>query len=76
MDVAIASAEKLGQRLIKFKTENGVESVNASHILVDSEEKALELYAKIASGELVIDNNSEMASPANTENTTVNIIGG
>ena len=33
MDVAVASAEKLGQRLIKFKTENGVESVNASHIM-------------------------------------------
>ena len=33
MDVAIAGAEKLGQRLIKFKTENGVESVNASHIM-------------------------------------------
>ena len=33
MDVAIASAEKLGQRLIKLKTENGVESVNASHIM-------------------------------------------
>ena len=33
MDVAIASAEKLGQRLIKLKTENGVESINASHII-------------------------------------------
>ena len=33
MDVAVASAEKLGQRLIKFKTENGVESINASHII-------------------------------------------
>ena len=33
MDVAIASAEKLGQRLIKLKTENAVESVNASHII-------------------------------------------
>ena len=33
MDVALASAEKLGQRLIKFKTENGVESVNASNIM-------------------------------------------
>jgi DNA-binding LytR/AlgR family response regulator len=31
--VAVASAEKLGQRLIKLKTENGVESVNASHIM-------------------------------------------
>lgn len=33
MDVAIASAEKLGERLIKLKTENGVESINASHII-------------------------------------------
>ena len=33
MDVALASAEKIGQRLIKLKTENGVESVNASHIM-------------------------------------------
>ena len=31
LDVAIASAEKLGERLIKLKTENGVESINASH---------------------------------------------
>ena len=33
LDVALVSAEKLGRRLIKFKTENGVESVNASLIL-------------------------------------------
>ena len=33
MDAAIAGAEKLGQRLIKLKTENGVESINASHIM-------------------------------------------
>ena len=33
MDVALAGAEKLGQRLIKLKTENGVESVNAGHIM-------------------------------------------
>ena len=33
MGVAIAQAEKVGQRLIKFKTENGLESVNASHIM-------------------------------------------
>ena len=33
MDVALASAEKLGKRLIKLKTENGVESINASHIM-------------------------------------------
>lgn len=33
LDVAIASAEKLGERLIKLKTENGVESINASHVM-------------------------------------------
>ncbi len=33
IDVALASAEKLGQRLIKLKTENGVESINASRIM-------------------------------------------
>ena len=33
MDVAIAEAEKVGGRLIKFKTENGIESINASHIM-------------------------------------------
>ena len=33
MDVALASAEKLGRRLIKLKTENGVESINARHIM-------------------------------------------
>ena len=33
MEVAFESAEKLGQRLIKLKTENGVESINASHVM-------------------------------------------
>ena len=33
MDVAIMQAEKVGERLIKLKTENGVESINASHIM-------------------------------------------
>lgn len=33
MDAAIAEAEKVGGRLIKFKTENGIESINASHIM-------------------------------------------
>ena len=33
MDVAIEAAEKIGQRLIKLKTENGVEGINASHIM-------------------------------------------
>lgn len=33
MDVAFASAEKLGERLVKLKTENGIESINASNIM-------------------------------------------
>lgn len=33
MDAAVACAEKIGKRLIKLKTENGVESINASHIM-------------------------------------------
>ena len=33
LDVAILNAEKIGQRLIKLKTENGVESINASHVI-------------------------------------------
>ena len=33
LDVALAAAEKIGQRLVKLKTENGVESINATRIL-------------------------------------------
>ena len=33
MDAALAKAEKVGERLIKLKTENGIESINASHIM-------------------------------------------
>ena len=33
MDVALASAERIGQRLIKLKTENGVEGINARNIM-------------------------------------------
>ena len=33
LDVALLAAEKIGQRLVKLKTENGVESINATHIL-------------------------------------------
>ena len=33
LEVALANAEKIGQRLIKLKTENGVESVNARNII-------------------------------------------
>ena len=33
MDVALVSAKKIGQRLIKLKDENGVESINVLHIM-------------------------------------------
>lgn len=33
MDAALAQAEKVGERLIKFKTESGVERVNVNHIM-------------------------------------------
>ena len=33
MDAALALAKRLGERLIKFKTDNGVESINAGRIL-------------------------------------------
>lgn len=33
MDVALAGAERLVARLIKLKTESGVESINASHVI-------------------------------------------
>ena len=33
MDVALAQAERVGERLVKLKTESGVESVNASRIM-------------------------------------------
>ena len=33
MGAALAQAAKVGERLIKFKTENGIESINASHIM-------------------------------------------
>lgn len=33
MDAALIQAEKIGERLIKLKTENGVESVNARRIM-------------------------------------------
>ena len=52
MDVALASAEKIGQRLIKFKTENGVESVNASHITC-SEAHDHYQHVTLSSGEVI-----------------------
>ena len=50
MDAALASAEKIGKRLIKLKTENGVESVNATHI-VYSEAHAHYQYVTLDGGD-------------------------
>lgn len=33
MDAAFVLAEKMGERFIKFKTENGIEGVNCAHII-------------------------------------------
>ena len=33
MDAALVSVEKISQRLVKMKTENGLESINVSHII-------------------------------------------
>ena len=49
MDVAIASAEKLERKLVKFKTENGVEGINASQIMC-SEAHDHYQYVKISDG--------------------------
>ena len=49
MDAALAQAEKVGERRIKLKTENGVESVNASHILY-SEAHAHYQYVTLEDG--------------------------
>ena len=50
LDVALATAEKIGQRLVKLKTENGVESINATHILY-SEAHAHYQYVTLDGGE-------------------------
>lgn len=52
LDVALASAEKISQRLIKFKTENGVESVNASHIMC-SEAHDHYQYVTLSGGKVI-----------------------
>ena len=49
LDVALVSAEKLGRRLIKFKTENGIESINTSLILY-SEAHDHYQYVKLSNG--------------------------
>ena len=52
MDVAITSAKKIGQRLIKLKTENGIESINAIHIMY-SEANAHYQYVTLDGGKQV-----------------------
>ena len=52
MNVAVAAAEKLGERLIKLKTENGVESINASRIMC-SEAHAHYQYITLDAGEQI-----------------------
>ena len=54
MDVAIASAEKLGQRLIKLKTENGVESINASHIICSEAHDHYQYVTVLGGGQLKV----------------------
>ena len=52
MDVAFENAERLGERLIKLKTENGVESINASHIMY-SESHAHYQHITLDAGEQI-----------------------
>ena len=52
MNVAVAAAEKLGERLIRLKTENGVESINASRIMC-SEAHAHYQYITLDAGEQI-----------------------
>ena len=52
MDAALASAEKIGQRLIKLKTENGAQSVNVSHITC-SEAHDHYQHVALSSGEVI-----------------------
>ena len=52
MDVALASAERLGERLIKLKTESGVQSINASRIMY-SESHDHYQYITLLDGSLI-----------------------
>ena len=54
MDVALAGAEKLGQRLIKLKTENGVESINASNIMCSEAHDHYQYVTLIGGGRLKV----------------------
>ena len=52
MDVAVTAVEALRRRTIKLKTENGVESVNASHIMY-SEAHGHYQYVTLKNGSLL-----------------------
>ena len=52
LDVALEIAEKIGQHLIKLKTENGVEIINATHIIC-SEAHAHYQYVTLDGGEQI-----------------------
>ena len=54
MDVALASAERLGRRLIKLKTENGVESINASHIMCSEAHDHYQYVTLLGGGQLKV----------------------
>ena len=54
MDVAIAQAERLGQRLIKLKTENGVESVNASNIICSEAHDHYQYVTMLGGGQIKV----------------------
>ena len=73
-DKAVASAKVSDQDVADYYNQNKArfmteEGVNASHILVDSEEKALEILAKIKAGEISFEQaameNSSCPSKAN-----------
>jgi len=49
MDAALAQAEKVGERLIRLKTESGVERINANHVLY-SEAHAHYQYITLENG--------------------------
>ena len=49
LDAAMVMAEKVRERLIKFKTENGIESVNSSHVMY-SESQAHYQYVTLEDG--------------------------
>ena len=49
LDAAVATAERISERLIKLKTENGIEGVNSSHVMY-SESQAHYQYVTLEDG--------------------------